>query len=1113
MHRFISHFLALLVAVPLTAAEPNHAFFENRVRPILVKHCYECHSEKAGKRKGDLLLDRPSGWLEGGQSGPAVVPGNIEESLLSFVISHEDPLFAMPEEKLSDGEINVLNRWIQMGAPGPKKAIAESEFSRLGDQEFLGEKAKTHWSFQPVVRPDLPELASEDPENPVDAFVLRKLRAKGLEMAPPADRRTLLRRLSYDLTGLPPTMEEIEEFIGDDDPRAYLKQVDRLLDSPRFGERWGRYWLDIARYADTREWQAAGRDSRYPFAYTYRDYVIRSFNEDLPYNQFLKEQIAADFYAAGEDDPSLAALGFLTVGSRFRGDQDEIANDRIDAVTRGIMGLTVSCARCHDHKYDPIPTTDYYALHGVFRSVSDIDDYPIIETDRDIDPKLAAEYQKKREAALQAKVDYSIKLARDAREEFASRPQEYLRAIYDMSIARSATVQKLITGNKFQETVLTPIGSKIQRVPIEKHYERNPFWRPLALLVKVPEKQFPRTFADFLETESPTTSKGGRIDPAVWAALGKKPLPGNARELMARYGEMIARALQKPEDPSMENALAVVRDEEGECFIRPEEALDATRVSGKGRRIIADFENKVRDLDAEHPGAPPRAMIVEEASLWNARVYERGDRARRGEEVPRRFLTALGGETFSEKNSGRRGLAEEIASPENPFTTRTAANWVWRHLMGKSLIPSPDDMGLQSEPPSHPELLDYLAAQFVEDGWSIKKAVRRIVLSQTYRQGTQFDPKAAEVDPDNTLYWRRDLRRLDFEAMRDSLLAAAGYLDLTMGGRAVEITAPPYTNRRTVYAHIDRVNLDDIFATFDFPSPTQSNPERTETTVPQQALYGMNDGFVISQARLLASQLGEIREGNVRQARIAYLFHQVLQRDPSPEELNLASAYIDQAREEVKSPLDSGWRYGYGVPDPAVSAEERFTPFPFFDRSRQEQGYRFSRAFPHQKMKFLSLSATGGHTGHSAEQSPVRRWIAPYEGTFRIHSDLEHRSDKGDGVRLRVISSRQGLIAEQTAFDETKQLQLDAVELTKGEILDFVVDLRETPVSDSFRHTVAIDRSAEKQYGEPGYAAPIGVITNWDSQADFAGPPPPPLTGWEQLAHGLLMTNEFLFLN
>ncbi|MDF1751402.1 MAG: PSD1 and planctomycete cytochrome C domain-containing protein [Verrucomicrobiales bacterium] len=1095
----------LLVGAP-DPKEPNPAgaaFFENRVRPILVEHCYECHSEKAGKQKGDLLLDRPSGWLEGGTSGPAVIPGNIEESLLSLAISHEDEDYAMPKEKLPEGKINVLNRWIQMGAPGPKKALKDTEFSRLGDQDYLLEKAKTHWSFQPVVKPELPE-STQFGDHPIDRFVGQKLEEKGLKMNPEADRRTLLRRLSYDLTGLPPTPEEVSDFLENESNNAYEEQVDRLLASPHFGERWGRYWLDIARYADTREWQAAGRDSRYPFAYTYRDWVIAALNNDMPYDEFLRKQIAADFYTEQSDDPSLAALGFLTVGSRFRNNVDEIANDRIDAVTRGVMGLTVACARCHDHKYDPIPTSDYYALHGVFRSSEDIDTYPKIGTAQATDKEIA-DYEKKVTGAIKARDDYKRSLANEGTTEFRKRPVEYMGAIYEMSVTRKATVQKLISGNKFKETALTPIGKKIERIGIEKSFAKHPFWRPFHLLIKTKDGAFKKAFREYVSDPQ----ESDKVNPVVTAALKREPAITNAKMLSERYGEIFREVLAKKASDlnADEKKVLQIYEAPGGIFaITPNQALAASQVSGKGRTAIAKLDNVIRDLDSEHPAAPPRAMIVKEAAApVKPRIYNRGLRTDRGDSVPRRWLTIFGAAEFPDENSGRGGLAESVASSDNQFTTRAAVNRTWMHLFGQPLMITPGDMGLQSEPPSHPAMMDWLASQFVEEGWSIKSMIRRMVLSNTYRQSSATRKDGETTDIENTLLWRANIRRLDFESMRDSILAAAGTLDPAMGGRAIEITAPPYSPRRTVYALIDRVNLDNLFATFDFPSPAQSAPQRPQTMVPQQALYGMNDAFAIIHARHLTGAISETDDEKVRRGRINNLYQRVFQRDATAEELRLASGFLGQATDGTEIVDASGWKYGYGSSETDTPPEERFTEFPYYSKKRE--AYQFSVAYPHPKMRHLDLSANSGHPGYDSSMASIRRWIAPYSGKFKIRAELLHSRDAGDGIRGRLFSSRQGLLRNTHVFNETKNINFADLELEKGEILDFTVDCRTNPNSDAFRLTIEISRVGEAEYDEPG------MMTAWDSQTDFSGPPPPPLTKWQQLAHALLQTNEFLFID
>ncbi|MDF1814513.1 MAG: PSD1 and planctomycete cytochrome C domain-containing protein [Verrucomicrobiales bacterium] len=1100
--------ISLLFSASLVFSAPGEkknnpagtAFFENRVRPILVEHCYECHSEKAGKQKGDLLLDRPSGWLEGGASGPAVIPGNIKDSLLSLAISHEDEDYAMPKEKLPEGKINVLNRWIQMGAPGPKKVLKDTEFSRLGDQDYLKEKAETHWAFQPVANPDLPAIQGAG-ENPIDKFVVRKLRQKGLNMNPEADKRTLLRRLSYDLTGLPPTPEEVTSFIENDSENAYEAEVERLLGSEHFGERWGRYWLDIARYADTREWQAAGRDSRYPFAYTYRDWVIDAFNSDMPYNEFLRYQVAADFILENENDPGLAALGFLTVGSRFRNNRDEIANDRIDVITRGVMGLTVACARCHDHKYEPIPTSDYYALHGVFRSSEDIETYPQIGV-ADANPKEQADYEKKLKEALQKKEDYKNSLAKEGRDEFRKRPADYMAALYDMSITRKVTVQKLVSGNKYKETALTPVGKKLARVGIEKKYARDPFWRPFHILIKTKDPAFPKALDKFLKEEK----ANGKTSPVVLAALEKKPAITSAKLLSQRYGELLSEAVAQKAKPEYSGVLKVYQDPDGIFAITAPDALSASLISGKGRSAIAKLENVIRDLDAEHPAAPPRAMIVDEAKKPVVpRIYNRGLATDRGDSVPRRWLTVFGGAEFPADNSGRGALADALADADNHFTTRAAVNRTWMFLFGEPLVRTPDDMGLQSDPPTHPEMLDWLARQFVEEGWSMKTMIRRMVLSNTYRQSSANREDGEKLDPENQLLWKARIRRLDFEAMRDSILSAAGTLDKAMGGRAVEIIAPPYSPRRTVYARIDRVNLDNLFATFDFPSPAQSAPRRPQTMVPQQALYGMNDEFAILQARRLTGFASETEDEKVRRGRINNLYQRVFQRDASPGEIKLGSEFLDQAADGVEVEDRSGWQYGYGSSEEGVSAEERFKPFPYFSKSRDS--YQFSEGYPHPKLRHLDLSANGGHPGSDTSLSSIRRWIAPYSGKFKIRSELQHSRKNGDGIRGRLFSSRQGLLRNTHVFNETKGINFPELELEEGEILDFTVDCRTSPNSDAFRLTIEISRVGDTEYAAPG------MKTAWDSQTDYTGPPPPPLTKWQQFAHALLQTNEFLFID
>ena len=1098
MKTFLHSIFVLLVsaigsAVYAASAEVGTVFFESRIRPILIEHCYECHSEEKGKRKGDLLLDRSSGWLRGGETGPAVVPGNIEKSLLATAVKHHDKDFQMPpEEPISEDKVVLLLRWIEMGAPGPSKELQESAFSKLGDQEYLSKKAEKHWAFQPISK-----------SGELDDLVEKGLKREGMHFSPPADRRSQLRRLYYDLTGLPPSFEDVEAFVASKNPGAYRKIVDKLLASPQFGERWGRYWLDVARYADTREWQAAGLDSRYPFAYTYRDYVIQAFNEDKPYDQFIREQIAADFYTDKKDDTSLAALGFLTVGSRFRNNRQEIYNDRIDVVTRGVMGLTVVCARCHDHKFDAVPTTDYYALYGVFASCQDTDEYPVIHTGRPVSESDRLSYEAEYAKVVGVKQDYMDKLGGDARADFRSRPADYMGALYDSAITKKYSVRKLITGNKYSECVLTPLGARIVGLT-NKRYVNDSVFRPWHALMNTSGPKFEAMLKDFIREERKIRRKVKTL-PRVLDGLERRPVITNKRQFAVRYGEILAEAIRDPDGEGADLILAQIEKSDGAFWISSQAATSASRLLGKGRTTLAKYDNAINDVNAVHPGAPARAMVVKEAPRpYQPVVFERGEASRRGASVDRRFLTLFGGLKF-EEGSGRKGLAESVASSDNPLTARVHVNRVWMHLFGESLVESPGDFGLQTPAPEQLKVLDSLAAEFIANQWSTKKLIRSIVQSRTYRQASKPVAAYQERDPANKYYWRQNVRRLDFEAMRDSMLAASGKLDLTSGGRAVDITAPPYSGRRTVYAYVDRVNFDDMFATFDVPSPDQSAPERPETMVPQQALFSMNDPFAIHQAKAIAAHPAMHAPGVKGSDRVAWMYRQIFQRDPKPFEVAAGIGFLSSAVQSLKQEAPTrDWQYGFAAYNREQGSVEGFTRFPFFDAAKKS--YQFSKVFPHPKRRHLRLTAVGGHPGRPGE-AVVLRWTAPYAGKFAIDGELLHNRENGDGILARIISSRHGELGQYIVHNKRVPTVVESVFVEPGETIDFVVNCRETTTSDSYNWRPVIRRLGMAE------TVPLGIKTVWVSQADFAGPPPPPLRPPAQLAHALLMTNEFLFLD
>ncbi len=734
--------LLLLQLVDARAGDDDKGtvFFEKKIRPLLIRHCYECHSEEAGERQGGLLLDRRSGWLEGGDTNKAVIPGEPDASLLIRAVRYADENLQMPpEEKLKPEQIKLLEQWVRFGAPGPKIDLGDSEFSRLGDQEHLFEQAENHWAFQPVNATTPPEAARQDwNENAIDQFVFAKLAAAGLKPSAEADSRTLIRRLTYDLNGLPPTMGDVDQFVeaaATDRPTAIREAVDRLINSKNFGEHLGRMWLDVARYADTDS--AYRPDTRtphyFPFAFTWRDYVVDSLNSDKPFDDFVKEQFAADLIGFKPGDAEMAALGFLAGGPFANRDPLESLDDLIDVTTRGLLGVTAACARCHDHKYEPIPTKDYYSLRGIFASLVRVD----------------------------------------------------------------------------------PLDEKKQ--PLVPGYEP--------------------TEAELADYEA----KRAAIEAKVTKA-GNSKAKNNNRSISQKIRE-----------------------------------------------------TELAELLLFNHGAPARAMrVMERPKPLEPVVFIRGDAGNPGERVPRRFLKIIDAEQnpFPDNSSGRLQLAEKIVDPTNPLTARVFVNRVWGYLMGSHIVDTPSDFGLQGSPPTHPELLDWLAVDFVANDWSIKHLVRTIVLTQTYQQSSDYREKAASVDSQNRLLWRANRKHLSIEAIRDSLLTVSKQLDSTPRGRAGQLWSEGYTRRRAIYGYINRFNLDPTLRAFDFPTPLQSQSKRGESIVAPQTLFTMNAPFVIDQT-VAITETSEFRECTTDEERVAALFELIFQRIPAPLETERVLKFVE----------------------------------------------------------------------------------------------------------------------------------------------------------------------------------------------------------------------------
>ncbi len=870
MTRWFAALPVLALAAAPAAAEPPEKltpeqthFFETKIRPVLAEKCYSCHGEK--KQNAGLRLDTAVGVRKGADDGVVVVPGDPAKSRLVKSVKREGDFAMPPKQALPAEQVADLTEWVRMGAPFPGDMTGPK----------TGADPTKHWAFQPVKAPDLP--ATKQPAaHPIDRFVLAKLEAKGMTLSAPADKRTLVRRAYYDLIGLPPTAEEVEAFEKDAAPDAFEKVIDRLLASPAYGERWGRYWLDVARYADTKGYVFT-EDRNFAFAYTYRDYVIRSFNEDKPFDRFLIEQLAADRLPLGDDKSPLAAMGYLTLGRRFLNNTHDIIDDRIDVVTRGMMGLTVACARCHDHKYDPIPAKDYYSLYGVFASSVEPKELPMIG-----EAKHTPEVEAYEKELAKKKADYDAERTRRynaalAKLRTSDSIGDYLRAVLD---ARGKNPEQ--TQGFVRERDLSPVVFGRWRPYLTEQLKAgNPVFTPLAALHSIPEAEFAAKVTaaiDGLPKE--------KAHPAVKAALAAAK-PKTLREAANAVGKAIVDGKGDP-------ALGAVFATGGPLDIP---AVDGDKLFNRlDRDQLGAIKKKIDAFQAMNPNAPPRAHVLNDGGVQEPVVFLRGNPGNRGPTVPRQMVAvaAPAGRQPFKTGSGRLELAQAIASPTNPLTARVYVNRVWVGHFGHGLVRTPSDFGVRSDPPTHPELLDWLAHQFVTNGWSAKRLHKLVMLSATYQQASAAPDAVFRADPENKLLGHQNRRRLDFEAMRDTVLVAAGKLDRTVGGRPVDLFKAPFTARRSVYGTIDRSNLPGTFRVFDVASPDQHSPQRFLTTVPQQALFLMNSPFVQEQAKGLAARPEMASAGNP-EAKVTALYRLALGRAPTATELTLGREFVADA--------------------------------------------------------------------------------------------------------------------------------------------------------------------------------------------------------------------------
>jgi hypothetical protein len=1090
--------VAAINCVPVSADGDHERFFESQIRPLLAEHCLECHGTT--EQSGDLRLDSRVDLLKGGQSGPVVIPGKPNESRLIHAVRRTDDLAMPPENELTPAQVQVLEHWVKLGAPWP-------EFSGpIVDPRDAA--AREHWAFQPLQIVEPPQVDAEWIQNPVDAFILHRLQQHEFSPSPAANRRTLLRRAGISLTGLPPSMSEVDAFERNSDPDAWSQEVERLLASSSYGEQWARHWLDIARYSDTKGYVYAREQRKWVHAWSYRDWVIEALNNDMPYDRFLLLQLAADQVPDRQPD-DLAAMGFLTVGRRFLGVTRDVMDDRIDTITRGTMGLTVACARCHDHKYDPIPTTDYYALYGVLNSCVE----RRVKLPGETGP--TEEWSQELEVRTKAFDDRYVKERQISAERCRAMLDRYLRVQTSMETVPAQGFDQIL----LESDVLPGIARRWEEYLRAARRNNDPVFRHWHAYASIAPDDFAAHAGDVsasLRREEP-----GCVNRQV-ANMFEQP-PSSFDEVVDRYIAIFTSVRDRWEEslrlaeasggevpetmgePELEQLRLVLYGPDSPCVV-PDVSLVHTEYlfTTDTCRQLWELQKKVDEWLQTAPHQPRYALTLADRSTpLEPRVFRRGNPKTPGEEVPRGFLSVLSDDETREfeHGSGRFELAQAIVDARNPLTARVMVNRVWAWHFGRGLVPTPSDFGVRAGQPSHPRLLDWLARTFIEHDWSLKYLHRLILSSATWQQSSG-EPLAPDVrervqqhDPSNRLLWRMPLHRLTFEEFRDSILAVSGELHDRQGGRPESLFGDSATKRRTVYGEIDRQFFPTALRVFDMANPDIHVPQRSETTVPQQALFYLNHPLVQDRARELARLAAEVSSNDER---VAWLFRTILQRTPDAREVEDAVALVTGA--DVVLPEENSrrtdWSYLVGNLDPKTGSLSNVEPIPYFTGTAWQGGDKW----PDAALGWIQLTATGGHPGNDHQHVCIRRWKAPRSMTVTVESALVHDAEPGDGIRALVINSKQSVLSEQRIHQQSVAMNCELFRVQKDETIDFVVDIGEGLNSDQFLWNITV-----REQG--------GDATVWNSEADFGGPAANPLTPWEQLAQVLLCSNEFLFVD
>jgi hypothetical protein len=892
MRAFVSYLVLGSSLVAQTTPE-GIEFFEKKIRPVFAAKCYSCHNSKMPTPLGGLRVDTRDALLKGGDSGKVIVPGDPASSRLVQAVSYKHELKMPPTGKLTDEQIADLEAWVKMGAPDPRTGDAPPQVTKKGI-DFT--EARKFWAFHPVQRPAIPAVKNKKwVQSPVDAFLLAKLEQQGLEPASPAERRALIRRVTFDLIGLPPTAAETQAFVDDKTPDAFKKVVERLLASPHYGERWARHWLDLVRYAETNGHEY-DNDKWEPWRY--RDYVIRSFNEDIPYDQFVREHIAGDLLPTKrvrKDGGSLESplgtthlwfnevLNSATDSEKSRADD---VDNQIDVASKAFLGLTVACARCHDHKFDPIPTADYYSLAGVFHSTD------IREATLDTPERTAKINELSRRIR---ELNRELPPGTPTKATITYRDEDKIFERFNEGSFGKWVSQGIAFGER---PVNDAVDSRSAGSDVFSGTLTSPKFKTgkeLFLHVRIGG-----TKAD------PTLKERGRLRFTI-VADGYK-----GQHIVPDGGPMKWKTLRLTFERERICYFEIVdRSRDGHIVVdeivfsssqKPPETIDTP---GTGPEIPEGLLSKRRELEAQVPDSE-FAMIAEDRNPHDVRLHIRGNHKNLGDPVPRHFLQVVAGENQPsiESGSGRLQIARWMASKDNPLTARVMVNRIWKHHFGNGIVRSTDNFGKMGEPPSHPELLDYLAGEFMSSGWSVKAIHRMIVLSSAYQMSSLASESAAKVDPSNKLLQHMPVRRLEAEAIRDSVLATAGTLDETLYGPSVPPHISQYQDgrgkpktgpldgagRRSIYIQVRRNFMTPLFVAFDYPSPISAIGTRTVSTVPSQALMMMNNEFIAQQASKWADRvIGETADANQR---VQQMYNTAFARPAEPNEVTSILSFV-----------------------------------------------------------------------------------------------------------------------------------------------------------------------------------------------------------------------------